>query len=89
MTVKHKSLDDRKKEAPRPQSQDLSARKAIARWEDEGGRLAAAAPDGFDLKASTLANNAGWRADRPTAIGSRDFIGLAAGRRELHRSKIR
>ena len=68
MTVNRKSLHGGNKEAPR---REVSAKKGIERWEDEGGSLPAADSDGSDLKASTLADNAGWRADLPTASGSK------------------
>jgi hypothetical protein len=63
MTANRKSSSGRNDEAGRPHRRASSAGKAIDRWEDEGGNLAPRS-DGFNLKSSTLADNAGWRADR-------------------------
>ena len=86
MTENRKSLYGRNNESRKPQPRD--ARKAIDKWEDEGGSLPAAT-DVSDLKNSTLADNAGWRADRVKPIGSKNLSGTATGRRESHRAKFR
>jgi hypothetical protein len=63
MIVNRKSSSGKNDDARRPHWRASSASKGIDRWEDEGGNLAPRS-DGFDLKNSTLADNAGWRADR-------------------------
>jgi len=68
MTVNGTSCDDRNRELRGPQSEGMSARKDIARCENEGGSLAAVDTD--DLRASVLADNTGWRANRLRPMGS-------------------
>ena len=53
------------------QSRLASETKALGAWEEEGGSLARAAAENLGLESSTLADNAGWRADRRTTRGSK------------------
>jgi hypothetical protein len=72
MYIVNKSSDRRERErrATAPSGEDTEA-PALSAWEGEGGSFVKAVNDRVDLKAGILADNAGWRADRRIAIGSK------------------